>query len=112
MKQGIADRARAHAAEGTDHRSNPYRDLSKEESDRRAAAGEPFAVRLKVAQDGKTHFDDLVYGAQERNYSEIEDLVLLRSDGHPALQPFRRHRRHRNGNHACNSRAGSRYQHA
>ena len=83
VKQGIADRARAHAAEGTDHRSNPYRDLSKEESDRRAAAGEPFAVRLKVAQDGKTHFDDLVYGAQERNYSEIEDLVLLRSDGHP-----------------------------
>ena len=83
VKQGIADRARAHAAEGTDHRSNPYRDLSKDESDRRAAAGEPFAVRLKVAQDGKTHFDDLVYGAQERSYSEIEDLVLLRSDGHP-----------------------------
>ena len=83
VKQGIADRARAHAAEGTDHRSNSYRDLGKDESNRRAAAGEPFAVRLKVAQDGKTHFDDLVYGAQERNYSEIEDLVLLRSDGHP-----------------------------
>ncbi len=83
VKQGIAERARAHAAEGTDHRSNPYRDLSKDESDRRAAAGEPFAVRLKVPAEGKTHFDDLVYGAQERNYSEIEDLVLLRSDGHP-----------------------------
>src|SRR5678816_532424 len=83
VKQGIAERARAHAAEGTDHRSNPYRDLSKDESDRRAGAGEPFAVRLKVAAEGKTHFDDLVYGAQERNYSEIEDLVLLRSDGHP-----------------------------
>ena len=49
-KQGIAERARAHAAEGMDHRSNPFRDLPKEESDRRAAAGEPFAVRLKVAR--------------------------------------------------------------
>jgi glutamyl-tRNA synthetase len=83
VKQGIAERARAHSAEGVDPRSNPYRDLSKEESDRRAAAGEPFAVRLKIPREGKTHFEDIVYGTQERGYSEIEDLVLLRSDGHP-----------------------------
>jgi len=83
VKQGIVDRARAHAAAGIDHRSNPYRDLPTEESDARAAAGEPFAVRLKVAHEGKTHFSDAVYGEQERGYSEIEDLVLLRSDGHP-----------------------------
>ncbi len=83
VKQGIADRARAHAAEGVDHRSNSFRDLSSNESDKRAAAGEPFAVRLKIAPEGKTHFADLVYGPQERDYSEIEDLVLLRSDGHP-----------------------------
>ena len=36
VKQGIAERARAHAAEGVDHRSNPFRDLPQEESDRRA----------------------------------------------------------------------------
>src|SRR5256884_8872198 len=83
VKQDIAERARAHAAEGVDHRSNPYRDLSKEESYRRAAAGEPFAVRLKISREGKTHFEDMVYGPQERDYSEIEDLVLLRSDSHP-----------------------------
>ncbi|MDQ2920736.1 MAG: glutamate--tRNA ligase [Acidobacteriota bacterium] len=83
VKQGIAERARAHSAEGVDPRGNPYRDLSKEESDRRAAAGEPFAVRLKIPSDGKTHFEDMVYGPQERDYSEIEDLVLLRSDSHP-----------------------------
>jgi glutamyl-tRNA synthetase len=52
-------------------------------SAQRAAAGEPFAVRLKIPREGKTHFDDLVFGAQEREYAEIEDLVLLRSDGHP-----------------------------
>jgi glutamyl-tRNA synthetase len=83
VKQGIVDRARAHAAEGIDHRSNPFRDLPKEESERRAAAGEPFAIRLKVAGEGKTHFSDAVFGEQERDYAEIEDLVLLRSDGHP-----------------------------
>jgi len=83
IKQGIAERARAAAAEGVDHRSNPYRDLHREESDRRATAGEPFAIRLKVPREGRTRFEDAVYGTQERDYSEIEDLVLLRSDGHP-----------------------------
>src|ERR1041384_8211519 len=83
IKQEIAERARAQAAEGIDHRSNPFRDLTKAESDTRAAAGEPFAIRLKVANEGQTRFDDIVYGTQERSYAEIEDLVLLRSDGHP-----------------------------
>src|SRR6187551_868092 len=40
VKQDISDRARTQ----DDLRSNPYRDLAKEESDRRAAAGESFAV--------------------------------------------------------------------
>jgi len=84
VKQEVAERARAQSTEGVDQRSNPFRDLPKEESDRRAAAGEPFAVRLKVPPEGQTKFDDIVYGPQERSHSEIEDLVLLRSDGqHP-----------------------------
>jgi len=83
VKQGIVDRARAHAATGIDHRSNPFRDLAKEESDARAVAGEPFAIRLKVAREGVSRFADIVYGEQERSFAEIEDLVLLRSDGHP-----------------------------
>ena len=83
VKQDIAERARAQSAARTDHRNNPFRDQAKQDSDKRAAAGEPFAVRLKIAPAGKTHFEDLVFGPQERDYSEIEDLVLLRSDGHP-----------------------------
>jgi len=79
VKEIIVERAR----EQKDLRSNPYRDLSREESDRRAAAGEPFAIRLKVPKEGKTSFEDVVYGLQERVFSEIEDLVLVRSDGHP-----------------------------
>jgi glutamyl-tRNA synthetase len=79
VKAAIQERAR----EQKDMRDNPFRDLPKEESERRADAGEPFAIRLKVGASGKTIFDDAVYGFQERDYSEIEDLVLLRSDGHP-----------------------------
>lgn len=82
VKQAIADRAREQGAD-KDLRDNPYRDLRAEESDRRAEAGEPFAIRLKVSPEGKTSFEDRVYGLQEREHSEIEDLVLLRSDGHP-----------------------------
>jgi glutamyl-tRNA synthetase len=82
VKDAIKERARAQGGD-KNFRDNEYRDLSSEESDRRAAAGEPFAIRLKVGVDGKTSFDDAVYGRQERDYSETEDLVLLRSDGHP-----------------------------
>ena len=82
VKDAIKDRARANQGEKT-MRDNPYRDLSTEESDARAAAGDPFAIRLKVAETGKTSFEDAVYGLQERDYAETEDLVLLRSDGHP-----------------------------
>ncbi len=79
IKAAIVEHARAQK----NMRDNPFRDLSEEESDKRSEAGEPFAVRLKVAETGKTSFEDAVYGLQERDYSEIEDLVLLRSDGHP-----------------------------
>jgi glutamyl-tRNA synthetase len=82
IKQTIADRARQNQGE-KNMRDNPFRDLSREESDAKAANGEPFAIRLKVAETGKTGFEDAVYGLQERDYKEIEDLVLLRSDGHP-----------------------------
>ncbi|GAC1402911.1 MAG: glutamate--tRNA ligase [Pyrinomonadaceae bacterium] len=83
VKRDIAERARAEANEGKNHRSNPFRDLSSAESDTRAVAGEPFAVRLKIPHIGASRFTDAVYGEQARDYAEIEDLVLLRSDGHP-----------------------------
>ncbi|MCB1023187.1 MAG: glutamate--tRNA ligase [Acidobacteria bacterium] len=82
IKQDIADKARKQGGD-KDMRDNQYRDLLKEESDAKAEAGEPFAIRLKVAETGKTSFEDAVYGLQERDYDDIEDLVLLRSDGHP-----------------------------
>ena len=80
VKEAIVERARQ---VDKNMRDNPYRDLSTAESDTRAANGEPYAIRLKVAESGKTSFEDGVFGLQERDYSDTEDLVLLRSDGHP-----------------------------
>ncbi|MBK9154662.1 MAG: glutamate--tRNA ligase [Chloracidobacterium sp.] len=82
VKEAIKQRAREQGAD-KNMRDNPYRELSVVESDTRAANGEPFAIRLKVPESGRTAFDDQVYGIQERDYADTEDLVLLRSDGHP-----------------------------
>ncbi|MEJ2217461.1 MAG: glutamate--tRNA ligase [Gemmatimonadota bacterium] len=57
-------------------------DLSPEESDRRAAAGEPFTIRFRVP-DGTTSWDDVVHGTTSFNNAEIDDFIVLRSDGTP-----------------------------
>src|SRR5581483_4749786 len=60
---------------------NPeMRNLSREESDRRAAAGEPFALRFGVPRDGErqVQFRDGVYGEQVKSTADIEDFALLR----------------------------------
>ncbi len=65
---------------------NPgMRELSREESDRRANAGEPFALRFRVPREsGQTvSFTDAVYGEQLKAGADIEDFALLRSDGMP-----------------------------
>jgi glutamyl-tRNA synthetase len=61
------------------------RELSREESDRRAAAGEPFALRFRVPRDTarEIRFADIVYGEQGKSTADIEDFALLRSDGMP-----------------------------
>lgn len=56
--------------------------VSPEEGRRRAEAGEPFAVRFLVP-DGVTGWDDLVHGPTRFDNSQIDDFVILRSDGTP-----------------------------
>ena len=87
-------------AQGTWLFNAGMRELSREESDRRAALGEPFALRFRVPREetmwgqppsavrfaeGKlsVHFDDAVYGEQTKATADIEDFALLRSDGMP-----------------------------
>lgn len=72
-------------AQGTWLFNAGMRELSREESDRRAASGEPFALRFLVPRGtGSTvSFTDAVYGRQEKASDDIEDFALLRSDGMP-----------------------------
>jgi len=58
------------------------RGLSKDEIARREAAGQPRAVRFLVP-DGATTFVDLVHGPITIEHANVEDFVILRSDGHP-----------------------------
>ncbi len=65
---------------------NPdMREMSREESDRRANSGESFALRYRVprGQNRTLSFTDAVYGAQSKQADEVEDFALLRSDGMP-----------------------------
>jgi glutamyl-tRNA synthetase len=60
-------------------------ELSRAESDRRAEAGEPFALRFRVPRESGqlVRFADVVYGDQVKAAADIEDFALLRSDGMP-----------------------------
>jgi glutamyl-tRNA synthetase len=61
------------------------REMSRAESDRRAAAGETFALRFRVPRGSgeQVRFHDAVYGEQVKLADDIEDFALLRSDGMP-----------------------------
>jgi glutamyl-tRNA synthetase len=59
------------------------RGLSKGEVQRRLEAGLPCTVRLKTPPEGETLFCDLVRGEVAFRNSEIDDQVLLKSDGFP-----------------------------
>jgi len=93
FQKGLAYRDFTPAHTGDSERSgaqgtwlfNPgMRELSRDESDRRADAGEPFALRFRVPRDGGVvHFTDAVYGEQTKAAADIEDFALLRSDGMP-----------------------------
>jgi glutamyl-tRNA synthetase len=65
---------------------NPgMRELSVEESQRRADSGEPFVLRFRVPREGSyaVEFQDAVYGEQSKLAADIEDFALLRSNGVP-----------------------------
>jgi glutamyl-tRNA synthetase len=58
------------------------RGIARAESDARAAAGEPFVLRFAVPA-GKTRFKDHVRGDVEFDNLEVEDWVMVRTDGNP-----------------------------
>ena len=59
------------------------RDLPAEEVQRLLDAGTPYVIRQRVPLEGATSFEDTVYGTITIENKEIEDQVLLKSDGFP-----------------------------
>ena len=64
----------------------PCRDLSEADRAAKAADGVAYAIRFKVPREGVTKFEDAVFGPREVQNAEIEDFVLLRSNGVPTYQ--------------------------
>lgn len=57
--------------------------LSKEEVDANLAAGKPWVIRLNVPNEGTTTFHDEIYGDITVPNEELDDMILIKSDGYP-----------------------------
>ena len=57
--------------------------LSKEEVEANLAAGKPFVIRQNMPTEGTTSFEDEIYGVIEVPNAELDDMILIKSDGYP-----------------------------
>lgn len=60
------------------------RKLSQTEVAEKEGAGLPYVIRFAIPEgEGKVVFEDKVYGKIEKNYRDLDDFIILRSDGSP-----------------------------
>ena len=83
-----SERLREMREEQTRHRQPPgydrrCRDLSEAERAHKEAEGIPSVVRFKTPLEGRTAFNDIIWGEVSFEHSNIDDWVLLKSDGYP-----------------------------
>ena len=57
--------------------------LSKEEVEERLAAGVPYVIRQNNPTEGTTTFEDEIYGDITVDNAELDDMILIKSDGYP-----------------------------
>ncbi len=77
-QEELAAQREAAQAERRPFRINsPWREVSEEQGDN------PFVIRLKAPSEGETVIDDQVQGRVTVQNSELDDFILLRSDGSP-----------------------------
>lgn len=57
--------------------------LSKEEIEANLAAGKPYVIRINMPTEGTTVFHDEIYGDIEVPNNELDDMILIKSDGYP-----------------------------
>ena len=79
--------AKDHAHESESEKFGGYdrhcRDLAPEEIEKQLAAGTPYVIRQKMPLTGSTTYRDLILGSITIENSELEDQILLKSDGMP-----------------------------
>ncbi len=78
-----AKRARAEAERRPKKYDGACRNLPDSERQRRRAENRPYALRFRVPETGQTSFEDHVFKHIELGNRDLEDFVLLRSDGNP-----------------------------
>lgn len=59
------------------------RDLSKEEVERRIAAGEPHSIRIKIPTEGHLIVPDIIHGDVDFDLTQFDDFVIVKSNGIP-----------------------------
>ncbi len=57
--------------------------LPKEEIEANLAAGKPYVIRQNIPREGTTKFEDEIYGVIEVPNAELDDMILIKSDGFP-----------------------------
>lgn len=57
--------------------------LSKEEIEANLKAGKPYVIRINMPTEGTTTFHDEIYGNITVNNAELDDMILIKSDGYP-----------------------------
>ena len=57
--------------------------LSRKEIEANLAAGKPYVIRQNMPKEGTTRFEDEIYGVIEVPNSELDDMILIKSDGYP-----------------------------
>lgn len=62
---------------------SPYRELSRNEAIKKIESGEDYVIRLKTPINEEVYFEDGLQGIMKFNTNEVDDTVLLKSDGFP-----------------------------
>lgn len=57
--------------------------LSKEEVEEKLAAGVPYVIRQNNPTEGETSFEDVIYGTITAPNEDLDDMILIKSDGYP-----------------------------
>ena len=75
-----SDNAEGHSESG---HSDKCRDLSESEVEELLKSGKKYVIRQKMPKEGTTSFEDAVFGTVTVENKELEDQILIKSDGYP-----------------------------